>query len=280
MRQMNADLHCHSYYSDGLLAPADVMRRAHAHGVELITLTDHDETAGVPEAHDMALELGMRFVNGVEISVTWGDDQTIHMVGLGVDIYNKTLDAGLEKVRGGRDARAMKIGDELAKEGIEGAYEGAMRHARNPALVSRSHFARYIVERGLAPDVKSVFSQWLGRGSPGYVSHKWATLSDAVKWVVGAGGIAVIAHPGRYWLEPKEMEAFLGEFKELGGRGIEVLSSSHRPEKVEIFADYAKRFGLLASRASDFHAPGESWTDLGKLPDLPEGLTPVWTELI
>lgn len=277
---MNADMHCHSYYSDGLLSPTDVMRRAHAHGVELITLTDHDETAGVSEASDEATALGMRFVSGVEVSVTWGDDQTIHVVGLGIDIYNQTLSDGLESVRSGRDSRAMKIGDELAREGIEGAYEGAMRHARNPALISRSHFARYLVERGMAKDVKSVFSQYLRRGTPGYVPHSWATLEQAVRWITGAGGMAVVAHPGRYWLEHKEMEAFLGEFKELGGRGIEVLSSSHKPDKVEIFADYARRFNLLASRASDFHAPGESWTDLGKLPDLPKDLKPVWSELI
>ena len=256
------------------------MRRAHAHGVDLVTLSDHDETAGVPEAHDMALELGMRFVSGVEVSVTWGDDQTIHVIGLGIDIYNQALSDGLEAVRGGRDARAVRIGDELAKVGIIGAYEGAMRHARNPALISRSHFARYIVECGLAKDVKSVFSAWLGRGHPGYIPHQWATLEQCVSWINGAGGIAVVAHPGRYWMEPKVMESFLGEFKELGGRGIEVLSSSHRPDKVEIFADYARRFGFLASRASDFHAPGESWTDLGKLPDLPPDLKPVWSELL
>jgi predicted metal-dependent phosphoesterase TrpH len=277
---MNADMHCHSYYSDGLLSPADVMRRAHANGVELITLTDHDETAGVSEAHDMAVDLGMRFVSGVEVSVSWGDDQTIHIVGLGIDIYNKELSDGLEAVRGGRDARAVRIGEELAREGIEGAYEGAMRHARNPALISRSHFARYIVERGLAKDVKSVFSSWLGRGRPGYVPHKWATLEQAVGWITGAGGMAVVAHPARYWLQAKEMEGFLAEFKSYGGRGIEVLSSSHKPDHVEIFADYARRFDLLASRASDFHAPGESWTDLGKLPNLPSDLKPVWTELV
>ncbi len=277
---MNADLHCHSYYSDGLLSPSDVMRRAHAHGVELATLSDHDETAGVPEAHDTALELGMRFVSGVEVSVTWGDDQTIHVIGLGIDIYNHALSDGLEAVRGGREARALRIGDELAKVGIVGAYDGAMRHARNPALISRSHFARYIVECGLAKDVKSVFNAWLGRGLPGYIPHQWATLEQCVSWINGAGGVAVVAHPGRYWMEPKVMESFLGEFKELGGRGIEVLSSSHRPEKVEIFADYARRFGFLASRASDFHAPGESWTDLGKLPSLPPDLKPVWSELL
>lgn len=275
---MNADLHSHSFYSDGLLAPAEVVRRAHRHGVAMLALTDHDETVGVPEARNEAAALGMKFLDGVEVSVTWGDDQTIHIVGLGIDIDNPVLKAGLASVRSGRDRRAQMIGEALAAEGIEGAYEGAKRHARNPALISRSHFARYIVERGLAKDVKGVFAAWLSSGKPGYVPHQWATVEQAVSWIRAAGGMAVVAHPGRYWLKPAEMEAFLGEFRDLGGQGIEVISSSHKPDHVTIFTDYAQRFDFFASRASDFHAPEESWTDLGKLPDLPAGLKPVWAE--
>ena len=277
---MNADLHCHSYYSDGLLPPAEVMQRAHDNGVELITLTDHDELAGVPEAREAAEALGMRFVSGVEISISWGNEHTVHMVGLNVDIHHAALCDGLAAVRNGRDARAVRIGDELARVGIEGATAGAMRYARNPALISRSHFARYIVECGLAKDTKSVFDRWLGRGLPGYVSHQWATLEEAVGWVLGAGGVAVIAHPGRYWMEPPEMTQLLTEFKDLGGQGIEVISSAHHPDKVEIYADYARRYGFLASRASDFHGPGESWADLGLVPELPADLKPVWQALI
>jgi predicted metal-dependent phosphoesterase TrpH len=247
--------------------------------VELLALTDHDEIGGLAEAAAAARELGLRFANGVEISVSWGDDQTVHIVGLGFDPANQPLLQGLATVRGGRDARAMRMAAELDKVGIHGAYEGALKHAGNPALISRSHFARYIVELGHAKDVASVFDWWLAKGKPGYISHPWATLEEALGWILGAGGIAVLAHPGRYRLSRAEQADMLSAFKALGGVGIEVLSGSHDPEQVREVAHLARHYGFLASRGSDFHGPGESWIDLGKLPDLPADLIPVWTRL-
>ena len=280
MKPLNADLHCHSTVSDGLLSPADLMRRAKTNGVELVALTDHDELGGLVEARTTADEIGLRFVDGVEISISWGDDQTVHIVALGVDPANAELIEGLHQVRSGRDARAGRMAAELDKVGIHGAYEGALRHAGNPALVSRSHFARYIVEQGHAKDVKSVFDHWLAKGKPGYVGHAWATLEDALRWIEGAGGIAVIAHPGRYRLSKAELRELFGAFRDQGGRGIEVLSGSNKDDEVREFARIAREFGFLASCGSDFHGPGESWIDLGKLPDLPEDLTPVWSQLV
>ncbi|MEW5781588.1 MAG: 3',5'-nucleoside bisphosphate phosphatase [Pseudomonadota bacterium] len=273
----NPDLHCHSTVSDGLLAPAAVVERAHANGVDLLALTDHDEIGGLDEAMAAAATLGLRFVTGVEISVSWGDDQTVHIVGLNFDPRDETLRAGLARVRSGRDARAVLMAQELAKAGIDGAYEGALKYVGNPALISRSHFARYIVERGFAPDVKTVFEHWLAKGKPGYVSHAWAELSEAVDWIRGAGGIAVIAHPGRYRLSAGERRELYRAFKDCGGQGIEVVSGSTSDAELREFAAIAREFGFLASRASDFHGPGESYADLGRLPPLPEGLTPVWT---
>lgn len=278
MKPLNADLHCHSTVSDGLLTPAGVVRRAHGNGVDLLALTDHDELGGLAEARATADEVGLRFVDGVEVSISWGDDQTVHIVGLGIDPGNAALIEGLHQIRSGRDARAGRMAAELDKVGIHGAYAGALRHAGNPALVSRSHFARYIAEQGHARDVKSVFDHWLAKGKPGYVEHAWATLEEALRWIVGAGGTAVVAHPGRYRLSKAERQELFGAFKDLGGRGIEVLSGSNKDEDVREFSRVAREFGFLASRASDFHGPGESWIDLGKLPDLPEGLKPVWTE--
>jgi len=279
MKPLNADLHCHSTVSDGLLAPTEVVRRAHANGVELLALTDHDELGGLAEAWATADEIGLPFVDGVEVSISWGDDQTVHIVGLGVDPANAELMEGLHQVRSGRDARAGRMAAELDKVGIHGAYEGALRHAGNPALVSRSHFARYIAEQGHAKDVKSVFDYWLAKGKPGYVEHAWASLEDALRWIVGAGGTAVIAHPGRYRLSTVQRRELFVAFKDLGGRGIEVLSGSSKDDEVREFSRIAREFGFLASRGSDFHGPGESWMDLGKMPDLPEDLTPVWSQL-
>lgn len=277
MNPANPDLHCHSTVSDGLLAPAAIVARARQNGVDLLALTDHDEIGGLDEAITAAQVEGLRCITGVEISVSWGDDQTVHIVGLNFDHRHPDLVAGLARVRGGRDARAGRMAVELAKVGIDGAYEGALKYAGNPALISRSHFARYIVERGFAPDVKTVFDHWLAKGKPGYVSHPWAELSEALGWIKAAGGIAVIAHPCRYRLSPSERRELYAAFKELGGEGIEVVSGSHNADEVKEIAGIAREFGFLASRASDFHGPGESYTDLGRMAALPPDLQPVWS---
>ncbi len=276
MNPSNADLHCHSTVSDGLLAPAALIERAQANGIDLLALTDHDEISGLDEALQAAAAVGLRCVTGVEISVSWGDDQTAHIVGLNFDHRHPALVAGLARVRSGRDARAGRMSDELAKVGIDGAYGGALKYAGNPALISRSHFARYIVERGFAPDVKTVFDYWLAKGKPGYVSHPWAELHEALGWIHAAGGVAVIAHPGRYRLTSVERRQLFVAFKELGGQGIEVISGAQNESEMREFAAIAREFGFLASRASDFHGPGESHVDLGHLVALPHDLKPVW----
>lgn len=275
---LNADLHCHSHVSDGTLAPAEVVRRAHANGVELLALTDHDETGGLDEAADAARALGLRFLAGVEVSVTWAHE-TIHVVGLGVDRRDPQLLQGLAATRGGRDARGREMADQLAQVGIPGAYEGAMAYAGNPALLSRTHFARYMVDHGFCADVAEVFRDYLVEGKPGFVPHRWARLGDAVRWISEAGGLAVLAHPARYDLTDQQLSALVDEFRTAGGRGIEVISGSHSPEDVERFAGIARHAGLLASRGSDFHDPDESRFDLGRMPPLPASLTPTWTAL-
>lgn len=276
---MNADLHCHSTISDGLLSPTEVVRRAHANGVELLALTDHDELGGLAEARAAAEACGLGFVDGVEISVSYCE-QTVHIVGLGIAPTHPVLVAGLDHVRAGRDGRALRMGEALARIGIVGAYEGAAKLAGNPALISRAHFARYLVEIGLVRDVPSVFDHYLVRGKPGFVEHEWATLADAVGWIRAAGGIAVIAHPGRCRLSKTEMKALLQEFADLGGEAIEVVTGSHTPQHVAEFSNVARRYGFLASRASDFHGPHESAVDLGRADPLPPDLTPVWSRLI
>ena len=278
MNALNADLHCHSTASDGTLSPAEVVRRAHANGVDLLALTDHDELLGIADAAAEAADIGLRFVPGVEISVSWLD-QTLHIVGLGVDPANQALISGLAQVRGGRDGRAMRIGDELARIGIHGAFEGALRYVGNPALVTRAHFARYLVEIGVAKNVHDVFLHYLARGKPGYVEHVWATLEDAVGWIKGAGGLAVVAHPGRYRLSCAEMNMLFEQFRDLGGEAVEVSCGAHDGGQLLAFARMARKYGLLASRASDFHGPEDSPIDLGRASPLPPDLTPVWARL-
>ncbi|MDM9559202.1 3',5'-nucleoside bisphosphate phosphatase [Bordetella petrii] len=271
----NVDLHCHSTVSDGVLSPADVAQRACANGVDVWALTDHDEVGGLAQAGATARELGMRFVTGTEVSVTWAG-QTVHIVGLGFDAADAALVAGLRKTRGGRAERARRMGERLADMGMPGAYEGALPFAGNPELVSRTHFARYLVQAGYCPDVQTVFNKYLGDDCPGHVPMQWASLADAVGWIVGAGGRAVIAHPGRYKYSALQFDALFDEFLQLGGVGIEVTTGSHTPDEARHYAQVARRYGFLASRGSDFHSPRESRADLGALPPLPDDLKPVW----
>jgi predicted metal-dependent phosphoesterase TrpH len=274
----NADLHSHSSVSDGTLAPAALAALAAAEGVELFALTDHDETAGLAEARDAALDHGMAFLAGVEVSVTFLGE-TVHVVGLGIDPRHEALAAGLAATRAGREARARRMGESLAKAGICGAFEGALAHAGNPALVARTHFARFLVEAGHASDTHAVFRRFLVEGKPGFVPHTWAKLGEAIGWIRGAGGVAVLAHPARYRFTPNEDWALFHEFTGLGGQAVEVMTGSHSEAERRRYADTAVEFGLAASRGSDFHDPLESRTRPGALPPLPGRLDPVWLRL-
>ena len=272
---LNADLHCHSVVSDGTLTPEELAPRAAANGVELWALTDHDEIGGQHRAIAAAHAAGMAYLTGTEISVTFAG-VTVHIVGLGFDPDDAALREGLAETRDGRIPRAREMAAQLAAVGIPGAYEGALKYVGNPQLVSRTHFARFLVEAGVCRDTPEVFRKYLTEGKPGYVPHRWAALGDAVRWITQAGGVAVIAHPARYKFTANEEYALFSEFKAHGGQGVEVVTGSHTAAEYVTYADMAREFGLAASRGSDFHGPEESYTDLGKLPFLPDTLTPVW----
>jgi predicted metal-dependent phosphoesterase TrpH len=261
--------------SDGTLTPEALAERAKAQGVELWALTDHDEVGGQHRAAAAAHAIGLHYLTGVEISVTFVG-QTVHIVGLGFDPDHAALRAGLTLTRGGRNQRAMEMSDGLARVGIKGAYEGATQYAGNPELVSRTHFARFLVETGVCRDTNEVFRKYLIEGKPGYVPHRWASLKDAVGWITEAGGAAIIAHPARYKFSANEEFALFSEFKSHGGLGVEVVTGSHTTAEYLTYADMAIEFGLAASRGSDFHSPTESHTELGALPYLAGGLQPVW----
>ncbi len=273
---LNADLHCHSVVSDGTLTPEQLAERAYENGVRLWALTDHDELGGQERARIAASSLGMDYLSGVEISVTWMG-QTIHIVGLGIDASHAGILEGLRRIREGRGNRARQMAEQLLKVGIPGAYEGALHFAGNHDLISRTHFARFLVDQGICRDTEHVFKNYLVEDKPGYVPHLWASLDDAVAWIKIAGGAAVIAHPGRYKLSAMQMDELYKHFKEIGGMAIEVITGSHSPSQYQTYGKIAEHYGFLASRGSDFHDPEESYIDLGTLPHLPDHLTPVWT---
>lgn len=271
----NADLHCHSVVSDGTLTPEALAQRAKANGVELWSLTDHDEMGGQHRAMAAAKAEGLRYLTGAEISVSFAG-QTVHIVGLGMDPDDQALADGLRATRGGREQRAREMADDLARVGIQDAFEGALKYVGNPDLISRSHFARYLVEIGACKDIPEVFRKYLTEGKPGFIPHRWASLGDAVRWITGAGGVAVVAHPGRYPFSATEEYALFTEFKQHGGQGVEVVTGAHNASDVIKYTALCQELGLVASRGSDFHSPDESHTDLGRLPNLPGQLTPVW----
>lgn len=272
---IDIDLHSHSSVSDGSLPPEAVVARAAAQGVRVFALTDHDETAGLRAARHAARMAGIAFIDGVEISVTWRGT-TVHVIGLRIDPSDATLSGGLESVRSGRIDRARRMAEELAETGIAGSFEGAMKYADNPGMVGRTHFARYLAEIGVVADAKSAFKRYLVPGKPGYVAHVWTELSTALGWIGSAGGRAVLAHPGRYGLSSTAMEDLLVEFRAGGGEAIEVVTGSHSPDQYALFAAIADKHGFLASRGSDFHAPGDRSADFGRLPPLAAHLKPVW----
>lgn len=276
---IKVDLHSHSTISDGVLAPDEVARRAHANGVQLWALTDHDELGGLDLAQATAASAGMGFVPGIEISVTWSG-QTVHVVGLNIDRGNPALNHGLDQIRAGREGRARQIADKLATMGISGAYEGALAYAANPVMVSRTHFARFLVAHGYCDNMQMVFDRYLGDGKPGNVAGQWSSLEGAVGWILGAGGRAVIAHPGRYKYTTMQFDALFDQFKDLGGSAIEVITGSHTVKQYEEYAKVARRYGFMASCGSDFHSPTEARLDLGELPPLPSDITPVWHDWI
>lgn len=268
------DLHSHSLASDGALSPATLIRAAHAAGIGVLALTDHDTTDGICEAASAAQTLGLRLVPGAEISVTW-QAQTIHILGLGLDTGNAILQAGLAQLREFRDWRAEEIGQRLARAGIGGAWTGARALAQG-RIVSRTHFAQYLVGQGHAASVRDVFRRFLVNNKPGFVSGQWAALDDALAWIRAAGGIAVIAHPARYPLTASKLRRLIGEFRELGGVGLEVVSGSHSRDNVDTMAALCRNEQLLASCGSDYHGPDNGWVRLGELPELPIGCVPVW----
>lgn len=260
-----------------MLTPTQLIDLAARTGTDAIALTDHDNIDGLEEAATAAQRAGIGFVPGVEVSVSWGET-TLHVLGLNVDPASAVLRDGLEGIRVGRLQRGRQIAAALAKLGFEGTFDSALALAGNETLLSRTHFARHLVERGAAKDIQNAFDRYLARGKPAYVSHRWASLEEAMEWILASGGTAVLAHPGRYDLKPMFRDEMLSHFKGLGGMAIEVVTGSHRPEQYATWQRVALEYGFLASRGADYHGPGESPSEPGRLPPLAAALTPVWSK--
>lgn len=268
------DFHLHSTASDGTLSPPELVACAHRHGVSCLALTDHDTTAGLEAAGEAARRLGVGFVPGVEISTTW-ETVNVHVVGLGIDPANAVLQDGLRGQAQRRAERAEAIARRLEKKRVAGALHGA-RGLAGPAEVTRTHFARWLVVAGYAPDTATAFKRYLARGRPGHVPSHWVDIATAVRWITAAGGLAVLAHPLRYPLHNRKLRCLVEEFAASGGSGIEVVSGSQSPDRTMLLVDLAARHDLYASGGSDFHSPEQTWLAPGRYAPLPAGCRPIW----
>ncbi len=273
---MSIDLHTHSTYSDGVLTPSALVRRAASRGVSLLALTDHDETGGLAEAAQAAAEADILLVSGVEISAAW-NCQTVHVVGLDIDAHAPQLADGLASLRRSRGERAVRIAAQLDAVGVTGSLPGATRHAGNFAAIGRSHFARFLVEQKHVRNTSDAFSHYLGTGRSGYVPPSWPELAQAIDWIHCAGGQAVLAHPDRYRLPPRLMHRLFEAFAQNGGNAVEIRSDGRFTASAQI--GLARQFGFALSSGSDFHAPGKNVADLGDVTEIPSGVPAVWQRL-
>lgn len=252
------DFHCHSTYSDGAFSVEKLLDRVKINGGKYIALTDHDTVDGISTAKLYAKKIGLNFIAGVEISVTWDKNNLVHIIGLNIDENNTTLVNELKNLQNKRFSRGNQIAANLAKVGIPNALDGAMKFCSNINALSRTHFSRYLVEAGFAKPGKA-FAKFLAPNKPGYVPITWASLEDAVKWITNSGGIAIIAHPCRYEYTRTKLLKLINEFKSYGGLGIEVISSSHSKDDAYKIGLIAEQQDLLASIGSDFHNDNESY---------------------
>ncbi|WP_347989656.1 PHP domain-containing protein [Methylomonas sp. AM2-LC] len=268
------DLHTHSTASDGALSPQQLVSRAHAQGVSVMALTDHDTTAGLAEARQSAAQWGIRLINGIELSASY-QSQCLHIVGLNIDPLQAELIAGTQKQQLLRTERAQKISAKLEKKHIPGAFAAVSLAAGN-GEITRSHFADFLLANHYVSTQQEAFDRYLSKGKPAYVPTVWADLADVINWIKLAGGVAVLAHPMRYKLSAKWLRNALQAFKEMGGEGIEVVTGRASADEIRFSTDYAQKYQLYASVGSDFHAPDNPWLELGRLAALPPQLKPVW----
>lgn len=268
------DLHSHSIASDGALSPTELVKRAHEKGVTVLALTDHDTTNGLAEAQQAAAGLGMRLINGIELSASHLN-QCLHIVGLNIDPNNPALSEGIAQQQKIRDLRAKQIAEKLEKKKIFGAYEFVTQAAGN-GEITRSHFADFLLTHQHVTTQQEAFDRYLSKGKPAFVPTVWASLEETVAWIKAAGGVAVVAHPLRYKLSVKWMNRALAVFKQAGGQGIEVVTGRASLDEIRISQQFAEKHQLYASAGSDFHAPDNLYLELGRLAAMPAGLKPVW----
>jgi len=269
------DLHCHSFCSDGILSPEQLVSRAKEKEVSVLAVTDHDTVTGIRRARAQAAIEEIELISGIEFSSVW-QGRNIHILGLNVD----TESAALQKSVGEQEQRRRDRGEVIAKKleaiGIVGALDGAKAHAGSD-MVGRPHFARWLVEQGVTRTIDQAFKRYLGAGKPGDVKQMWPDIADVVDIINASGGVAVIAHPLKYKMTRTKLCSMAADFVDCGGQGIEVVSGRQNVHESADLAKIGVKYGLYGSMGSDFHAPSGPWAELGCCPPMPVSIEPVWS---
>lgn len=273
---LRVDFHSHTKFSDGGLTPQELIDRAVNFQLDVLAITDHDTVSGlaVAQNHIDDNQLPITLVRGIEISCAWQSFE-IHIVGLNIATDNPELNELITKQKIARENRALKMAEKLAKCGIENVYEGAKALAEK-GTITRAHFAKVLLQQGHVSTMQAAFDKYIGRGNRAFVKPQWCDISEAVKAIHAAGGVAVIAHPVRYDLSTKWLRRLVVEFKKAGGNALEVVLPQMGAEQRKLMLSFCAEYDLLASAGSDFHYPSR-WSDLGRNLTMPEGVTPIWT---
>lgn len=273
---MTIDLHNHSYYSDGILSPSEVVRLAKKSGCNVFALTDHDTTNGLDEAQQEANNQQIKLIHGVEISTMWSN-MTLHIIGLNIDKDNPTLQAGLSQHQDFRKIRAEKMARSLGGAGVVGAM-GKTQALAKTDMLTRTHFAQMLIQEGVCKDMKSVFRRFLTGKKPGSVSGKWAQFDKVIKWIHNAGGVAVLAHPLRYRMTRTKVQRMLSHLSNAGLDGVEVVTAHSTDEEITLMSKWADEYDLLYSRGSDYHGWSNQKIKIGYLKDFPNPDRALWRE--
>ena len=274
---MKVDLHSHSYYSDGVYSPSEVIELANQVKCDLFSLTDHDTTVGVLEAQERADDLSLNFIPGVEISAFW-QNMTIHILGIGVNINNDFLQKGLQRNQELRKERAEKIAYGLRRAGIAGALEKT-RILSKTNMITRTHFAQMLIQEGFCKDMKSVFRRFLTGNKPGAVRVEWSSFEEVISWIHAAGGFSVIAHPFRYRMTQAKIKRMFGEFKEAYGDGVEVITAMSSEQEINLCSNWANESNLLISSGSDYHGWPSQRINIGSQREIPNSDNLIWNHL-
>ncbi|NKB38090.1 MAG: PHP domain-containing protein [Gammaproteobacteria bacterium] len=270
---MKVDLHTHTSASDGELSAASLIQRAEAAGIEMLAITDHDTVAAYSDNGKLMLKTG-RLITGIEFSSQW-KKTGVHIVGLNISLESDSIKEGVLHQSQARRDRAMRIAEKLEKLGIENVWKNVEAIAGD-SVIGRPHFARFLVESGVCNSIRQAFSSYLGAGKTGDVKQFWAPYEKIITWVREAGGVAVLAHPEKYKLTRTKLSLLLDDFQDAGGEAMEVVSGKQSKDITEKLSRLCCQKNLLASVGSDFHQPGQSWSELGQTSALPGECKTVW----